>query len=79
MTSGVSSIMISTPNRDSRDLIFLPSRPMILPFISSDGKETIETVLSFVTSWAYLDIARDIISLAFPSACSSASSSLFLM
>ena len=56
-----------------------PSLPMIRPFISSDGKTTVETVRSQVTSWEYLEIARESISLAFSSHFSSASSSLFFM
>ena len=48
--SGVSSMIISTPKICSNDLIFLPSLPMILPFISSFGKEIVVIVLSVVTS-----------------------------
>ena len=44
--SGVSSMMRSTPVMVSRVRIFLPSRPMILPFISSLGSCTTEIVVS---------------------------------
>ena len=36
----------STPVSASNCLIFLPSRPIILPFISSLGNATTETVVS---------------------------------
>ena len=73
--SGVSSTIRSTPVRDSIVRIFLPSLPMILPFISSFGNDTTDTVLSFVTSWAYFWIAAERISFAFFSAVSLACSS----
>ena len=47
-TPGVSSIIISTPVFNSIARIFLPSLPIILPFISSLGKFTIEAVFSEV-------------------------------
>src|SRR5215218_2895366 len=43
---GVSSMMKSTPVRFSRERMFRPSRPMIRPFMSSDGSSTSETVVS---------------------------------
>ena len=55
--SGVSSIMKSTPVNVSSVLIFLPSLPMILPFISSFGKVTVDTVVSAVWSAAHFWIA----------------------
>ena len=48
--SGVSSIIKSTPVNVSKARIFRPSRPIIRPFISSDGKLTTETVDS--TTWS---------------------------
>ena len=45
---GVSSIMISTPVFNSIVLMFLPSRPMILPFMSSLGSSTTVEVFSEV-------------------------------
>ena len=54
--SGVSSIIKSTPVIASNVLIFLPSRPIILPLISSFGKVTTVTVCSFAKSAAYLCI-----------------------
>ncbi len=47
-TSGVSSMIMSTPVRFSRVRMLRPSRPMIRPFISSDGRETVVMVLSEV-------------------------------
>ena len=44
--SGVSSIIRSIPVKVSSVLIFLPSLPIILPFISSLGKLTTVTVVS---------------------------------
>ena len=52
IASGVSSIMRSTPVRVSIERIFLPSRPMILPFISSFGRSTTDTVASATLSAA---------------------------
>ena len=46
--SGVSSIIKSIPVNVSNVLIFLPSLPIILPFISSFGRLTIDTVVSEV-------------------------------
>ena len=43
---GVSSIMRSTPVMVSKVRILRPSRPMILPFISSDGMGTTDTAAS---------------------------------
>ena len=51
--SGVSSIIKSIPVKVSNALIFLPSLPIILPFISSFGSETIDTVVSDVWSAAH--------------------------
>ena len=46
--SGVSSIIKSIPVRVSNAFMFLPSLPIILPFISSFGSETTDTVVSEV-------------------------------
>ncbi len=62
--SGVSSIITSTPVAISKARIFLPSRPITLPFISSLGKWTTLTVDSAAYSAAYLLIAKLIISVA---------------
>src|SRR6478672_9034259 len=43
---GVSSMMKSTPVRFSRARMLRPSRPMMRPFMSSDGSWTTETVVS---------------------------------
>lgn len=51
--SGVSSIIKSTPVNVSNAFIFLPSLPIILPFISSLGSETIDTVVSCEWSAAH--------------------------
>ena len=45
--------MNSTPVRDSNVLMLRPSLPIILPFISSFGSETIEIVDSAVWSAAH--------------------------
>ena len=77
--SGVSSIIRSTPVIVSRVLIFLPSRPMILPFISSLGSWTTEIVVSETWSAAQRWIALTTISFAFLSASSLASASMVLI
>ena len=46
IASGVSSMMRSTPVRVSTVRILRPSRPIILPFISSLGSATTDTVAS---------------------------------
>jgi hypothetical protein len=46
--SGVSSMIRSTPVACSRARMFRPSRPMIRPFISSDGRWITETECSAV-------------------------------
>ena len=43
---GVSSMITSTPVRFSSARMLRPSRPMMRPFMSSDGSSTIETVVS---------------------------------
>ena len=43
---GVSSMMKSTPVRFSSARMLRPSRPMMRPFISSEGRCTTETVVS---------------------------------
>jgi hypothetical protein len=42
---GVSSTMTSTPVTLSKALIFLPSLPIILPLISSEGRERVVVVI----------------------------------
>ena len=74
--SGVSSMMMSTPVSVSRVRMFLPSRPIIRPFISSLGRETVVTVMSLVVSGAMRWIVVTRISRAFFSAESCASCSI---
>ena len=62
--SGVSSIIRSIPVNVSNAFMFLPSLPIILPFISSFGSDTIDTVVSDVWSAAHFCIAYPTISLA---------------
>ncbi len=50
--SGVSSTMRLTPVVASKARMLRPSRPMILPFISSEGSATTDTVDSVTTSEA---------------------------
>ena len=50
IASGVSSTISSTPVAASKERIFLPSLPIILPFISSLGNETVDTAVS--TTWS---------------------------
>ena len=76
IVSGVSSIIKSTPVTASIVLIFLPSLPIILPFISSFGKLITDIVASFVTSDAYFCIASVNKFFAFLSTSSFASASL---
>ena len=64
IASGVSSMMSSTPVICSMERMFLPSLPMILPFISSLGSATTDTVVSAVWSAAQRWIAVPMISLA---------------
>ena len=61
--SGVSSIIKSTPVSVSNVLIFLPSRPIIRPFISSDGKLTDETVDS--TTWSIAQRCITVVKISF--------------
>ncbi len=74
--SGVSSIITSTPVAISSDLIFLPSLPMILPFISSLGNATTDTVVFVTCSAAHFWIATESVSFAFLLADSFALSSI---
>ena len=64
IVKGVSSIITSTPVARSRVLIFLPSLPITLPFISSLGRLTVEVVVSAVWAPEYFCIDWTIISLA---------------
>ena len=66
--SGSSSTIRSTPVEFSIALIFLPSLPIILPFISSLGKFIEDTEESLTTSEAYRCIEEAKISLALSSA-----------
>ena len=50
--SGVSSMMTSTPVRVSKARMLRPSRPMMRPLTSSEGRATTETVLSLTWSVA---------------------------
>ena len=77
--SGVSSIIISTPVAISSARMLRPSLPMILPFISSDGRFTTLTVVSTVWSTAHFCMARPTILRASLSALSLVSSCIFLM
>ena len=77
--SGVSSIIKSTPVNVSKVLMFLPSLPIILPFISSFGRATTCTVVSDTWSAAHLWMAVVIISLDFLSASSFALLSMSLI
>ena len=76
--SGVSSIIRSIPVNVSKVLIFLPSLPIILPFISSFGNGTTETVTSETWSAAHFWMAIATISFAFASASSFALTSMSL-
>ena len=72
-------MMRSTPRSCSKVRMLRPSRPMILPFISSLGRATVETVCSWTSSCEYFEIAKAKMLRAFFSASSLASSSLVLM
>ncbi len=74
--SGVSSTMMSTPVAISKARMFRPSRPMIRPFMSSEGRSTTETVVSTTCSAADRWMALDMISRADWAAFSRASSSI---
>ena len=54
--SGVSSIIKSIPVKVSNIFMLRPSRPIILPFISSFGSATTDTVVSEVWSAAHFCI-----------------------
>ncbi|OQA43207.1 MAG: hypothetical protein BWY48_00536 [Parcubacteria group bacterium ADurb.Bin305] len=71
---GVSSTIISTPVSCSMAFILRPSRPIILPFISSLGKSTTVVVISAVKLEARRSMAVAIKFLDFSSICSLASS-----
>ena len=79
IASGVSSIIKSTPVTDSIVLIFLPSLPINLPFISSLGSAITDTVCSLVISAAYFCIVPTSNSLALSSTSSLASDSISFM
>ena len=51
-TPGVSSTITSTPVAFSKVRMFRPSRPMIRPFMSSEGMSTVLTVVSAVCAAA---------------------------
>ena len=71
-------MIISTPVNCSMVLIFLPSRPIIRPFISSLGRSTIDEVLSWAWEEAHLSITVERICLDFLSNSSEASASILL-
>ena len=77
--SGVSSIIRSTPVSVSSVRILRPSRPIILPFISSFGSWTTEMVVSATWSAAHFWIAVTTYSFAFLSASSLALCSISLI
>ena len=72
-------MIMSTPVRVSKARILRPSRPIILPFISSLGKLTVETVMSLAVSVARRWIVVIRISCAFFSAVSWASCSILFI
>ena len=74
--SGVSSMIRSIPVACSSARMLRPSRPMIRPFISSDGSGTTETVISAVWSDMTRWIAVTTISRARSSASSRACRSI---
>ena len=76
--SGASSTIRSTPVAFSIALIFLPSLPISLPFISSLGIETACIVSSATTSDAYLCTAPAITFFAWSSTLASSSCSAAL-
>ena len=51
-TPGVSSTITSTPVHFSKVRMLRPSRPMMRPFMSSEGMSTVLTVVSAVCSAA---------------------------
>ena len=79
IASGVSSIIKSTPVTDSIVLIFLPSLPINLPFISSLGNAITDTVCSLVISAEYFCIVPTSNSLLFSSTSNLASASFSLI
>src|SRR3989344_1448324 len=74
--SGDSSTITSTPSACSKALIFLPSLPIMRPFISSLGIVTVVVVVSLETSALTRSMACDTMSRAFFSASSRASSTI---
>ena len=58
--SGVSSTMMFTPVTASKDRMLRPSRPMMRPFMSSEGSGTTDTVVSVTTSEArrWMEVVR---------------------
>ncbi len=76
IASGVSSMMMSTPVAASTARMFRPSRPMMRPFMSSDGRSRTDTVVSTTWSDAMRWIVMDRRRFAFQFALSTASSSI---
>ena len=74
---GVSSMMKSTPVRCSRARMLRPSRPMMRPFMSSDGSSTIETVVSaaWLAATRWSESATRLRARRLASICASSSSS----
>ena len=75
IASGVSSTTRSTPRACSIARMLRPCRPMMRPFISSDGRSTLLTAYSATWSLATRSIAKVTISRARRSASSAASAS----
>ena len=70
MASGMSSMIRSTPVAVSSARMLRPSRPMMRPFISSEGRATTDTVASLEWSAAQRAMAWLISSRAMVSASS---------
>ena len=72
---GVSSMMKSTPVSFSNARMFRPSRPMIRPFMSSDGSSTSDTVVSaaWLAATRWSASATRFRARRFASACASSS------
>ena len=79
IASGVSSTTISTPVAASRARMFLPSRPMMRPLISSFSIGNVVTAFSIAVSVAVLCMVVMTILLASLAALSLASSMVSLM
>ena len=76
IASGVSSMIRSTPVAASSARMLRPSRPMIRPFMSSEGSSTTETVASTTCRRPAAGSPSPMMRRAFWVACSMASSSI---